>query len=308
MNKSLMLTEEGRAKGRATQQANAKKARKERIQKIIDILKANSAKGEWTTKQQLVEATGMNSVSALEEFMRKYFYPEHPEVVKKYGTGIKIEMPVKKENPMKNSEGYSDRTAGKAIVNMGKALAGEIWTYDYANSTFMELVLVISSTSSTSVVLRLLDPNAELKNMSAARMPAKYPVEVRYSGNNYIVDAAMPCCKPNRYFRDKVSELTPTQMAFVKRGLARALGIPVETKIVEKPVEKIKMIEKPVEKIVEKIVEKPVEVEKIVEVPVEKIVEVKADDSTEIAVLKAENALYKSIVDRLLGKVAVNAV
>ena len=280
----------------------AKEIREERTRKILAVLTANSAKGVWTSKQELADTIAVDSIKTLDAFMQQHFLPNHPEILKRYSLGFLIDQTIKKENPMKNPEGYSDRTAGKAIANMGKALAGEIWTYDYANNTLTELVLVISSTSSTSIVLRLQDPNAELKNTSVSRIPAKYPVEVRYSGHDYIVDAAMPCCKPNRYFRDKVSELTPTQMNFVKRGLARALGITVETKIVEKPVEKFKFIEKPVEKIVEKVVEVPVE--KIVE----KVVEIRPEDDTEIAVLRAEHAIYKSIVDRLLGKVTVDAV
>ena len=74
-------------------------------------------------------------------------------------------------------------------------------------------------------------------------------------------------------------------MAFAKKMLARALAIPTETKIVEKPVDKIKIVEKPVEKIIEKPVEKVVE--KIVEKPV--------GDPVELAVLRAERDIYESI-------------
>ena len=289
--------------------AHFAKLREERSKQIYDIL--NASCGKHVAKAVIADKLGIKP-NSLCLFMTKYFIPEHKDEIKvSPGFYMLLDIPEKKESVsevseentkaaadalcknttasetsskgFKNPEGYSDHTAGKAIAHMGKALAGEIWSYSYSNSVgAIDLVLVISSTSSTSVVLRLLDPKAE------PGVSAKYPVEVRYSGKTFIADAAMPCCKPNRYFRAKVAELTPTQMNFVRRGLARALGIQTEIRTVEKPVEKIKFIEKPVEKIVEKIVEKPVEV--------------KADDTIEIAVLRAEHALYKSIVDRLLER------
>lgn len=289
-----LMTEKCR-EGHATHYA---KLRDERSKQIYDIL--NASRGKYVAKAVIADKIGIKS-NTLWLFMAKYFIPEHKDEIKvSQGLYMLLDIPEKKESiskepvketvekPLKNPEGYSDSTAGMAIKSMGKALAGEVWEYEYrySSGTKTDLVLVINSCEAAMIVLKLFPEDQQDGFLN------KYPINLRINNENYIANAGMPCWKPTKYFVKKVHELTPTQMAFVKRGLSRALAIPTETKIVEKPVEKIKMIEKPVEKIVEKIVEKPVE----------KIVEVKADDSIDIAVLRAEHALYKSIVDRLLER------
>ena len=123
----------------------------------------------------------------------------------------------------------------------------------------------------------------------------RYPVTIMYEGKRYIGDASLPSWRSQKFFVKKVSEMTPSQMQFAKHMLARALAIPMETKVVEKPVEKIRIVEKPVIK--EKIVEKPVEVEKVVE----KIVEKPVGDPVEIAVLRAERDIYKGLFEGFMG-------
>ena len=254
-------------------------------------------RGEYVTAKEIGEKIGLKT-NTVSRFMKSVFLPAYIDCSSMRGFGYMLHEKSKEEkpvqSPMKNPEGYSDRTAGKAIANMGKALAGEVWEYEYkcTGETRTELVLVINSSKDTMIVLKLY-PDA-----TPACLMTKTMVTFRVGNDKYMVDAALPCWKPAKYFVRKIGEVTPTQMAFVKKALSRAFAIPVETKIVEKPVDRIKMIEKPVEKIVEKIVEKPVE----------KVVEIRPEDDTEIAVLRAEHAIYKSIVDRLLGKVTVDAV
>ena len=258
--------------------------REERIKTVYDILDAH--RGESVSCSVLAEKLGVNT-KACYAFMSAHFIPKYKEELDPSRTHGYMLRKLSEKEPektiMKNPEGYSDQTAGKAIASMGKALAGEIWKVYSHLPNAEDLVLVINSTDTMCVVLKLYRPEFGIS--------PKYPVDVRYSGKAFVADAFMVCTKPIKYFKEKDGELSPTQMNFIKRTLAKALLIPTEVKVVEKPVEKIKMIEKPVEKIVE------VPVEKIVE----KVVEVK-DDPVEIAVLRAEHALYKSIVDRLLER------
>lgn len=258
--------------------------REERIKIVYDIL--DSHRGESVSCSVLAEKLGVNA-NACYAFMSAHFIPKYKEELDPSRTHGYMLRKLSEKEPektiMKNPEGYSDSTAGMAIKSVGKALSGEIWSVYSHRAGEEDMVLVINSTDTMCVVLKLYGPEINIS--------PKYPVDVRYSGKAFTADAFMVCTKPTKYFKEKNGELTPTQMAFIKRTLAKALLIPTDVKVVEKPVEKIKMIEKPVEKIVE------VPVEKIVE----KVVEVK-DDPVEIAVLRAEHALYKSIVDRYLER------
>ena len=264
----------------------------ERETYVLGVLKRNP--GEYHKSSEMAESLGINT-NSLKMFISKTLKAKYPQIVSAHTKGyawIEPEMkvePVKdpKEterylDPKKNDEGYSDTTSHIASKAFGKALAGEVWTYKPDLNNTEDLLLVLSSTKTTAVVLKFFDP--------ASACNARYPVTVNYDGKRYVADASMPYWRPQRYFLKKVCEMTPTQMAFAKKMLARALAIPTETKIVEKPVDKIKIVEKPVEKIIEKPVEKVVE--KIVEKPV--------GDPVELAVLRAERDIYESIFESFM--------
>ena len=271
-----------------------KTAMAERETYVLGVLKRNP--GEYHKSSEMAESLGINT-NSLKTFISKTLKSKYPQIVSAHAKGyawIEPEMKVEpakdpKEterylDPKKNDEGYSDTTSHVASKAFGKALAGEVWrTYKSAAINAEDLLLVLSSTETTAVVLKFYDP--------ASGYNARYPVTVNYDGKRYVADASMPYWRSQKYFCKKVCEMTPTQMAFAKKMLARALAIPTETKIVEKPVDKIKIVEKPVEKIIEKPVEKVVE--KIVEKPV--------GDPVELAVLRAERDIYKSMFESFMA-------
>lgn len=280
--------------------SSMKMTKAERETYIIGILKKEP--GVYHKTSEFEESLG-GSPQAIKSFISKQIKPKYPQIVscwkgyawveaakeepvEKVAETKPVEDPKKTErylDPKKNDEGYKDTTAAAATTkSFGKVLAGEIWQYKSQVSGPEDIVLVISSTANTAVVLRMYEAE------TYAVQP-RYPVAIMYDGKRYIGDAALPSWRSQKFFVKKVSEMTPSQMQFAKHMLARALAIPVETKVVEKPVEKIRIVEKPVVK--EKIVEKPVEVEKVVE----KIVEKPVGDPVEFAVLKAERDIYEGL-------------
>lgn len=290
----------------------------ERETYVLGVLKRNP--GEYHKSSEMAESLGI-STNSLKTFISKTLKAKYPQIVsaqaKGYawienaklepekaepvevektieavvGTCKPVEDPKKEErylDPKKNDEGYKDTTAAAATTkSFGKVLAGEIWQYKSQISGPEDIVLVISSTNNTAVVLRMYEAESY-------GVQPRYPVTIMYEGKRYIGDAALPSWRSQKFFSKKVSEMTPSQMQFAKHMLARALAIPMETKVVEKPVEKIRIVEKPVVK--EKIVEKPVEVEKVVE----KIVEKPVGDPVEFAVLKAERDIYEGLFTRFM--------
>lgn len=273
----------------------------ERETYIIGVLKKNP--GQYHKSVEFAESLG-SSTQAIKSFISKTLKKKYPQIISRHALGYAwveaakeepvekvaetkpVEDPKKTErylDPKKNDEGYKDTTAAAATTkSFGKVLAGEIWQYKSQVSGPEDIVLVISSTANTAVVLRMYEAETYV-------VQPRYPVTIMYDGKRYIGDAALPSWRSQKFFVKKVSEMTPSQMQFAKHMLARALAIPMETKVVEKPVEKIRIVEKPVIK--EKIVEKPVEVEKVVE----KIVEKPVGDPVEFAVLKAERDIYEGL-------------
>lgn len=277
----------------------------ERETYVLGVLKRNP--GEYHKSSEMAESLGVNT-NSLKTFISKTLKAKYPQIVSAHTKGYAwieetkvepaevaetkpVEDPKKTErylDPKKNDEGYKDTTAASATTkSFGKVLAGEIWQYKSQVSGPEDIVLVISSTNNTAVVLRMYEAESY-------GVQPRYPVTIMYDGKRYIGDAALPSWRSQKFFVKKVSEMTPSQMQFAKHMLARALAIPMETKVVEKPVEKIRIVEKPVVK--EKIVEKPVEVEKVVE----KIVEKPVGDPVEFAVLKAERDIYEGLFTRFM--------
>lgn len=265
----------------------------ERETYVLGVLKRNP--GKYHKSSEMAESLGINA-NSLKAFISKTLKSKYPQIVSAHAKGyawVEPEMKVEptkdpKEterylDPKKNDEGYADSTAHFAAKAFGKALAGEVWWYKSSFNGPDDLLLVLSSTETTSIVLKLYSEEC-VKNV-------RYPVTVMYNGKRYTADAAMPFWRSNKYFTKKAAELTPTQMQFAKHMLVRAFAIPIETKVVEKPVDKIRIVEKPVEKIVEKPVEKIVE--KVVEKPV--------GDPVEIAVLRTERDIYKSMFESFMA-------
>lgn len=273
----------------------------ERETYVLGVLKRNP--GEYHKSSEMAESLGIGG-NALKTFISKTLKPKYPQIVSAHAKGYAwveeaetkpndkatevkpVDDPKKTErylDPKKNDEGYADSTAHLAAKAFGKALAGEVWWYKSSFNGPDDLLLVLSSTETTSIVLKLYSEEC-VKNV-------RYPVTVMYNGKRYTADAAMPFWRSNKYFTKKAAELTPTQMQFAKHMLVRAFAIPIETKVVEKPVDKIRIVEKPVEKIVEKPVEKIVE--KVVEKPV--------GDPVEMAILKTERDIYKSMFESFMA-------
>ena len=262
----------------------------ERENYVLGVLKRNP--GEYHKSSEMAESLGIGG-NALKTFISKTLKPKYPQIVSAHAKGYAwveaadtktnsevkpVDDPKKTErylDPKKNDEGYTDSTAHFAAKSFGKALAGEVWWYKSSLNAPDDLLLVLSSTETTSVVLKLYSEEFATN--------IRYPVTMMYNGKRYTADAAMPFWRPNKYFMKKAAELTPTQMQFAKHMLVRAFAIPIETKVVEKPVEKIRIVEKPVEKVVEKVVEKPV------------------GDPVELAVLRAERDIYKSMFESFMA-------
>lgn len=299
--------------------SSMKMTKEERESYILGVLKKEP--GVYHKSKEFAESLG-GTPQAVKSFISKQIKPKYPQVISTHAKGyawiedaklepekaepVEVEKTVekvvgtynpdeasKKEerylDPKKNDEGYKDTTAAAATTkSFGKVLAGEIWQYKSQVSGPEDIVLVLSSTNNTAVVLRMYEAETYV-------VQPRYPVTIMYNGKRYIGDAALPSWRSQKFFLKKVSEMTPSQMQFAKHMLARALAIPMETKVVEKPVDKIRIVEKPVVK--EKIVEKPVEVEKIVE----KIVEKPVGDPIEMAILKTERDIYKVLFESFMN-------
>lgn len=283
--------------GRTTVAAQEK--RNENINKIVEALKVMG----HATSNELSDLTGIDRdvVKHLFHTHIKTMYPDNivsyprkgyewmetknPPEIK--AAELKTE-PTDKYGPNKNSEGYSDPTASKAIKNVEKSerinsfkevhleQPGEIWEYEngYYNATSrvdtMLLVLTSSGNSVCGLDVRLVDE----------RYNKEYCAPINLKGKMYYVDCRRIFSKPAKSLDCRKAWLAEEAFKEIKTQIATCLGL--EPVVIEKTVEV------PVEKVVEKTVEVPVE--KIVEKKVEVPVMVDRDDS-DVRALKRELAM-----------------
>lgn len=257
-------------------------------------------------KKEIVEATGYRGDFpwCIRDLMR-----DHPEL-EKAGTSRSVKYkwnPEKGANSeMRNSEGYPDGTAGRAIANVMRSQSssngrypmrqsfGEVWEALANNNDDMEGLLVIAAKEGTCIGY----------NVYPSKKPfMKQDYTMRWTddkGQTHYVSTINPINISERKLTKRLYKLKDAEKDCVKRSLLAACDIQLpeaEEKVVEKIVEK--KVEVPVEVIKE--VEKPVEVVKEVqvEVPVEviKTVEVHADQKDiDLAVYKAKCEIYERLV------------
>ena len=223
-----------------------------RREKIVSYMEANA--NETITGLEIANKIGVsrfviqNDMKAIEK--------EYPELSITHRGYVWV-MNEKKENPMRNCEGYYDPTAGQALKNLEKSSTydrpwkpGEVWEAASSRGN-TDLLLVVSVGGDTSCCLMLYNYDDSYVNKGR---PENLK-HIAWTTHDYIVDASKIGQKPNKYFERRVFTLPLSMFTEIKAMIARCLDIDG-------------MIEKPVEKIVEKEVKVEVPVEKTVYVEV----------------------------------------
>lgn len=232
-------------------------ARNKRV-KIVEYLKKY---GKPATKQEIINATGVNGI--FDSIMRdiRIKYPQ----VQKEGTSrstkyvwIDDKIPVATKITYKNSEGYNDGTANKAIANVMRTSNGkyperqgfgEIWKTKTGQSD-VDKFLVISATDGVAIGLFVHESRKGFMKAVHTFTWSDGGMFKKYASVLHIVNY-----QTDRLI-SKVGELTDEKKNELAQMVVRAIGL--------KPEKEVQVVEKPIEK----IVEKPVEVEKIIEKPI----------------------------------------
>lgn len=259
--------------------------RNEDINKIVETLRVMG----HATASEISELTGINR-NTIKCLFTSHIKPKYPDnafsIPRKGYEWVEVKNPPEikaaeskaeptdKYGPNKNSEGYSDPTASKAIRNVEKSerinsfkevhleQPGEIWEYEngYYNATSrvdtMLLVLTSAGNSVCGLDVRLVDE----------RYNKEYCAPINLKGKMYYVDCRRIFSKPVKSLDCRKAWLAEEAFKEIKTQIATCLGLEpvVVEKTVEVPVEKVveKTVEVPVEKIVEKTVEVPVMVDR----------------------------------------------
>lgn len=170
---------------------------KERADKIVAAIQEY---GELITGREIKELVGDKStVSAFKTFMSHYVAPNYPEIeaIPRKGyiyRGIKKEEKTDKEL-YKNSEGYLDPTAGKALANLMMSakvkktetnlVPGEVWTRSTGSysGNKEELALILGESSYAINYIPVRD-----SVLDKDFFYADYCIKFEYSGKKYFVD------------------------------------------------------------------------------------------------------------------------
>ena len=274
---------------KVAEQFTTEQTRKQ-IQALIDM-------GGTATSAELATVLDINDRRVIRNRFLS-FNKKHPGALKfdrKIGytwTGIVDILPEKKEDPKnekvsaKNREGYPDPTMAKALRNVENAFVkckpGDIWEYDKPyygiNDTVGDKFLVLNAFKGTVTGMLLVPVDS--------RFDPSYNVSISHKSKIYYVDARRVTSKAEKGFVRRVDVVSDNLLNDIRKMISGVLKLGcVETKTVEKIVEK----EVPVE--VEKVVEKevPVEVEKIVE----KIVEVPVQEPGMVYISEVEYEVLK---------------
>lgn len=201
------------------------RARRENIIKILI-----DAKGEPVSVPEIASVFGMD-IEAIRRDITKFIMPEHNEVVKVPYKGFAYVTPEKKPaknldifkeepivkevgsvveekkvNPMKNAEGYTDTTAGRAIMEVdgpeeGPAFAKAGDVYDCSCSDGSTLrYLILTSFEKFSIGL-VLNPT------KSKDVPKKYSRRIQAGLDIRFTDIRRVTTKPNKYMTQKVGHL-----------------------------------------------------------------------------------------------------
>lgn len=224
-------------------QQEAARVRAEIAAKLYDILQTNPEK--WYTSRDFSEMLGLGR-ERIKSIMVSDVKPKHPDVVSSKHLGYKISkkiearMPSKRKNTdMKNSEGYSDPTAGMAIRNVEAdnpyKSAGEVWRTEAANGD-VEYFLVFAEYSTTRLGIPLyIQPASRFVD----------PIIIDSLGGAKLYgDCTQVKSKPKKYMIDTIGMIETEQLNDIRRRTCEAISIPVQS------VQSISQPEKVVEPIV----------------------------------------------------------
>lgn len=256
--------------------------------KVLDFIKSSKVP---VGKKTIVDATGYNGDFSwcIKSLM------EENEEIQKAGTSRNatyIWNPKKTMySEMKNSEGYSDGTAGKAIANVMKSSGkypmrqhfGEVWAISNVVDD-QEGVLIISAKENTCICYTVYPCKKSF-------MKPDYTLRWTDDTGTHYISTINPVNLSERKLGKKLYDIGSGEKECLRKSLMAALDI-----VLPEPETKIQIVEKkvevPVEVEKEVIKEVPVEVERIVEK------EVYRTDPTEIemAVLRAKCEIYEKII------------
>lgn len=275
--------------------------RSEDMAKVLDFIKTQK---NPVGKKAILEATGYDGDFA---YCINTLMHQHDEI-KTTGTGRSRTYswnPAKAlYSEMKNSEGYSDSTAGKAIANVMKSDGkyhlgvkfGEVWSY------------ALSPNASYSTVKRTAEANLEGMLITSSKAGTCIGYKVYSVKESFMKDGFTFSWEDSKGWPHYISLLHVvntqdwklgkkicTLKASDKNDLKTKVAAIMDISIIEKEVPVVET--KEVEKIVE--VEKPVEVLVEKEVPVEvvKPVEIHAEEREIVmAVLKTKVEIYEKLI------------
>lgn len=207
-------------------QQEAARVRADIAAKLYDILQKDN---EWHTSKELSETLGLGR-ERVKTIMIQEVKPKHPEVVSSKHLGYKISkkiearMPSKRKNTdMKNSEGYSDPTAGAAIRNVEAdnpyKSAGEVWRTEAANGD-VEYFLVFAEYSTTRLGIPLyIQPGSRFVD----------PVIIDSLGGAKLYgDCTQVKSKPKKYMIDTIGMIETEQLNDIRRRTCEAISMPVQ--------------------------------------------------------------------------------
>lgn len=209
-------------------QQEAARVRAEIAAKLYDILQTNPEK--WYTSREFSEMLGLGR-ERIKSIMVQEVKPKHPDVVSSKHLGYKISkkiearMPSKRKNTdMKNSEGYSDPTAGAAIRNVEAdnpyKSAGEVWRTEAANGD-VEYFLVFAEYSTTRLGIPLyIQSNGRFVD----------PVIIDSLGGAKLYgDCTQVKSKPKKYMIDTIGMIETEQLNDIRRRTSEAIGVTVQS-------------------------------------------------------------------------------
>lgn len=208
-------------------QQEAARVRADIATKLYDILQSTPEK--WYTSRELSEMLGIGR-ERTKTIMVSDVKPKHPEVVSSKHLGYKISkkiearMPSKRKNTdMKNSEGYSDPTAGAAIRNVEAdnpyKSAGEVWRTEAANGD-VEYFLVFAEYSTTRLGIPLyIQSNGRFVD----------PIVIDSLGGAKLYgDCTQVKSKPKKYMIDTIGMIETEQLNDIRRRTCEAISMPVQ--------------------------------------------------------------------------------
>lgn len=209
-------------------QQEAARVRAEIAAKLYNILQSSPER--WYTSRELSEMLGIGR-ERTKTIMVSDVKPKHPDVVSSKHLGYKISkkiearMPSKRKNTdMKNSEGYSDPTAGLAIRNAEAdnpyKSAGEVWRTEAANGD-VEYFLVFAEYSTTRLGIPLyIQSNGRFVD----------PIIIDSLGGAKLYgDCTQVKSKPKKYMIDTIGMIETEQLNDIRRRTCEAISIPVQS-------------------------------------------------------------------------------